>query len=192
MAQLIWLWGCPTYAQKQAKNAFLVFLGCFWAYVRQPHSHKSWDKPMPFASINSTNPRTNPWNFLEKYWELAELENEFFFLRRPFWFFFSFFFFLFSIKNKSKFIGYKGLVKILSSQTWRHFLTHAKHFEGECTVSYNVNIYDVLKGRIIANLLYIPLGNSGVVIPDFHLFGGHDELLFFGDNEDEYENSLAR
>ena len=42
------------------------------------------------------------------------------------------------------------------------------------------------------NLLYIPLGNSGVVIPDFHLFGGHDELLFFGDNEDEYENSLAR
>ena len=41
-----------------------------------------------------------------------------------------------------------------------------------------------------ANLLYIPLGNSGVVIPDFHLFGGHDELLFFGDDEDE--NSLAR
>ena len=26
---------------------------------------------MPFASINSINPRTNPWNFHEKYWELA-------------------------------------------------------------------------------------------------------------------------
>jgi len=32
--------------------------------------------------------------------------------------------------------------------------------------------------------------SKGVVIPDFHLFGGHDELLSFGD-EDEYENSLA-
>ena len=34
---------------------------------------------MPFASINSTNPRTNPWKSHKKYWELAELENEFFF-----------------------------------------------------------------------------------------------------------------
>jgi hypothetical protein len=43
-----------------------VFLGCFWAYVRQPHDHIGWATPMPFASINSTNPRTNPWNFHEK------------------------------------------------------------------------------------------------------------------------------
>ena len=48
------------------KSVLRVFLGCFWAYVRQPHSHKSWDKPMPFTSINSTNPRTNPWNFGQK------------------------------------------------------------------------------------------------------------------------------
>ena len=25
MAQLIWSWGCPTKAQKQAKNVFFVF-----------------------------------------------------------------------------------------------------------------------------------------------------------------------
>ena len=33
---------------------------------------------MPLASINSTDPRTNPWNFQKKYWELAELENDLF------------------------------------------------------------------------------------------------------------------
>ena len=72
MAQLIWLWGCPTYAQKQAKNAFLVFLGCFWAFVGQPHNYIGWARPMPFASINSTNPRTNPWNFHEKILRIEE------------------------------------------------------------------------------------------------------------------------
>ena len=46
---------------------------------------------MPFATINPSNPRTNPWNFHKKYWELAELENEFF-LSRPFWFWFWFWF----------------------------------------------------------------------------------------------------
>ena len=60
MAQLIWLWGCPTYAQKQAK---IVFLGHFWAYFGQSHNHIDWATSMPFASINSANPRTNSWNF---------------------------------------------------------------------------------------------------------------------------------
>ena len=64
--QLMWSWGCSTWAQKQAKNAFFVFLGCFWAYVGQPHDHIGWATPMPFASSNSTHPRTNPWNFHEK------------------------------------------------------------------------------------------------------------------------------
>ena len=36
----IWLSGCPTQAQKQAKNAFFVFLGCFCAYVEQPHNNQ--------------------------------------------------------------------------------------------------------------------------------------------------------
>ena len=52
--------------KKQAKNAFFVFLGCFWAYVRQPHDPIGWATLMPFVSINSTNPKTNPWNFHEK------------------------------------------------------------------------------------------------------------------------------
>ena len=41
---------------------------------------------MPFASINPTNPRTNPWNFHKKIWELAILKNALF-LSRPFWIF---------------------------------------------------------------------------------------------------------
>ena len=43
-----------------------VFLGCFWAYVGQPQDHIGWATPMPFASINPINWRTNPWNFHEK------------------------------------------------------------------------------------------------------------------------------
>ena len=39
---------------------------------------------MPFASINSTKPRTNWYNFHKKYWELAILKSVVF-LSRPFW-----------------------------------------------------------------------------------------------------------
>ena len=42
VAQPIWLWGCPTEAQKQAKSAFFVFLGHFWAYVGQSHDYIGW------------------------------------------------------------------------------------------------------------------------------------------------------
>ena len=48
---------------KNTKNAFLAW---FWAYVGQPHDHISRATPMPFASIRSTNPRINPWNFHDK------------------------------------------------------------------------------------------------------------------------------
>ena len=86
-------------SSKTGKN---VFLGCFWAYVGQPHDHTSWATPMPFASINPTNPRTNPWNFHEKilriggpgkwgFFEAAILN----FLSRTFWNFFCFI----SLKN---------------------------------------------------------------------------------------------
>ena len=72
VAQRIWPWGCPTKAQKQPKNAFSVHFGCFWTFVGQPHSHIGWDKSMPFASINPTNPRTNPWNFHKKILRIDE------------------------------------------------------------------------------------------------------------------------
>ena len=52
--------------------AFCSFFACFWAYVGQPHGHMGWAKSMPFASINPTNPRTNPWNFHEKILRIDE------------------------------------------------------------------------------------------------------------------------
>ena len=63
LAQPIWPWGSPTYAQKRPKNTKKAFFGCFRPYVGQPDDHIGWAKTMPFASINPTNPRTNPWNF---------------------------------------------------------------------------------------------------------------------------------
>ena len=48
------------------------FFGNFWAYVGQPHDHIGWAPSMPFASINPTNPRTNPWNFHEKILRIDE------------------------------------------------------------------------------------------------------------------------
>jgi len=47
-------------SSKTRKNKKIVLLGHFWAYVGQLHGHKGWALAMSFASINSTNPRTNP------------------------------------------------------------------------------------------------------------------------------------
>ena len=74
-------------SSKTGKKCILEFLGCFFPYAGQPHDHI-------VASINPTNPRTNPWKFLEKilriggagkwgFFEAAILN----FLGRPFWFF---------------------------------------------------------------------------------------------------------
>ena len=68
------------------QHAFLVFLGCFWAYAGQPHNHIGWAASMPFASINSTNPTTNPWNFHKKILRIGRAGKLPFF-KRPFWFF---------------------------------------------------------------------------------------------------------
>ena len=70
-----------------------VFLALFWAYVRQPDNH--WDTLMPFASINSTNPRTNPWNFREKILRIWGVEKLFFWVGHFDFFFWFFFFFCF-------------------------------------------------------------------------------------------------
>ena len=56
VAQLIWLWGCPTQAQKQPKNTKNAFFACCWAYVEQSLNHIGWATSMPFASIISINP----------------------------------------------------------------------------------------------------------------------------------------
>ena len=54
-------------------------MACFWAYVWQPHDHIGWTTSMPFASINPTNPRNNPWNFHEKILRIGGVENISFF-----------------------------------------------------------------------------------------------------------------
>ena len=91
---------------------FCLFLSCFWAYVGQRHDHISWATPMPFASINPTNPRTNPWNFHEKILRIGRPGKwgfypffwvghfEFFFSR--IFFFKIFFFFLLHLNEKTK------------------------------------------------------------------------------------------
>ena len=39
------------------------FLAIKRLFSGQPDNHIGWASSMPFASINPTNPRTNPWNF---------------------------------------------------------------------------------------------------------------------------------
>ena len=65
-----------------------VFLALFWAYVRQPDNHIGWATLMPFASIYSTNPRTNPWNSHEKILRIGGVEKLNFFWVGHFDFFF--------------------------------------------------------------------------------------------------------
>ena len=79
VAQCIWLWGCPTKAQKKPKSTENAFFGCFWAFVGQPHGHIHWATSMPFASFNPTNPRTNLRNFREKILRIGDFEKWAFF-----------------------------------------------------------------------------------------------------------------
>ena len=80
------------------KNAIFVFLGHFWAYVGEPHGHTGWATSMPFASINPTNPRTNPWNFGGNCSAFGDVEK--LFLNRPFWILNLFFFIPMKICHK--------------------------------------------------------------------------------------------
>ena len=88
---------------------WLVFKGM------KPHGHIGWATSMPFVSINSTNSRTNPWNFLEKILRI-----------------FSSFLCFIPIETSQSILVSKDWSKFWSSQMWQHFLTHAKHFVGEC------------------------------------------------------------
>ena len=65
--------------------------------VGQPHDHIGWATSIPFASINTTNPRTNPWNFHKTILRIGGFEN----LSRLFWSFFKYFFLLHSLENQS-------------------------------------------------------------------------------------------
>ena len=76
LSQPICLWDCLKEGQKQPKNTNIAFFACFCPYVRQPHNHIGW---ATFASINSTDPRTNLWNFREKISRIGDFGNKLFF-----------------------------------------------------------------------------------------------------------------
>ena len=80
----------------RTKNTKKTVLTIFWAYVGQPDGHIVWVTLMPFASINSTNPRIDPWEFHEKILRIGGAGKWGFFeaailnlLSRPFWNFFA-------------------------------------------------------------------------------------------------------
>ena len=79
-----------------------MFFGNFWVYVRQPQDHICWARSMPFASCNPTNPRTNLWNFHEKFLRIGDFEKWPFLKNGHFGYFFkkkNFFFASFSWKS---------------------------------------------------------------------------------------------
>ena len=93
---------------KTGKKCNFGVLGCFWSFVGQPHNYIGWARPMPFASINSTNPRTNPRNFHEKNFENWWSWKMIFF-SRPLWISFSrkfFCFVFFQWKNLGFYMRY--------------------------------------------------------------------------------------
>ena len=96
---LIWVW------MKQKK----AVLALFWAYVRQPDDHIGWVTLMPFASINPTIPRTNPWNFGRNCSAFGEVEKKILLLHHH--------------ENKSQIMCYNGWDSIFNfmmvySQKW--------------------------------------------------------------------------
>jgi hypothetical protein len=82
---------------KTQKRHFYPFFYLTW----QPDSHIDWVTLMPFTSINSTNPRTNLWNFREKILRIGGAGKLLFF-EFGFWLLgFEFFFFFFFSQWKS-------------------------------------------------------------------------------------------
>ena len=93
-------------SSKTGKKCIFGVFRLFLSFVGQPHSHISWAIPMPFTSINSTNPRTNPWNFHEKILRIGGAGKWGFFEGAILNFFFDFFdfFSLHLMKKSSPFI----------------------------------------------------------------------------------------
>ena len=97
-----------------------VFLGCFCPYVGQPHSHIGWDKSMPFALINPSNPRTNPWNFHKKILRIGDFEKCTFFESAILIFFFSKRNCFISMQKSSLFIwGIIYFCNMVPSESWK-------------------------------------------------------------------------
>ena len=124
---LLKLYGCEAVRHK-LKNSLKTqkkqFLPVF--ELLQSLNHIGWATLMPFASINPTNPRTNPWNF--KNWR---------FWKSQYFFNLAIFNFLCLIPmktNQSSFVSKNGS-KFWSSQKWQDLLTQTKHYAPECMSS---------------------------------------------------------
>jgi hypothetical protein len=122
-------------SSKTGKKCIFCFLGCFWAYVGQPHDHIDWAAVMPFASINTTNSRTNPWHFCEIFFENWQFWKSQFFWVGHFEF----------KKKKKKFASFSWKqVKVswLARLGWNFedylglqlFFTLGKHYAPKCMV----------------------------------------------------------
>ena len=129
--------------KNRQKIAFFVF-GHFWAYVGQPYGHIGWATSMPFASINFTNLRINPWNFHKKILRIGDFEKRCF-LSWPFWFL-NFDFCFCPIKTSQILLFSKDRSKFWASRMWQHFLTQTKHFEGECITSMYISKTIIIMG----------------------------------------------
>ena len=114
---------------------FWCFLAIFELMSDSLTAHTGWAKSMPFASINPTNPRTNPWKFHEKilriggagkwgFFEAAILN----FLSRPFWIFFCFI----SVKNPALLyeVSFFSALWMVSSEFWKRL--HSNSFAHDC------------------------------------------------------------
>ena len=110
-------WCSSTYivVQKQPKNTKNAFFACFWAYVQQPQNHIGWATSMTFASISSTNPRTNQLNFQKKILRIGDFEKLSFFQSSILDFFFKTNIFFFFIPMK---ISHKLCVRMDGTQFW--------------------------------------------------------------------------
>ena len=82
---LKWVVDLPVLYFGRQKIHFFVFLGCFWASIKQPNNHIGWATSMPFAWISTTNPRTNRWNFHKNISRIGGFENLSFFWVAHFW-----------------------------------------------------------------------------------------------------------
>ena len=108
-------WFCSTYMAVRLANVssktgkkyiFCVFRP--FLSLCQSHRHIGWATSMLFASINRTNPWTNPWNYLGKRLRISDFKKLSFF-DIAIWFFFA----SLAWKQLSEFIGWQGWVKIL-------------------------------------------------------------------------------
>ena len=129
--------------RNRQKMYFWCFLGHFWAYVGQPNGHMGWATSMPFISINSINPRTNPWYLHKKILRIWRFWKTHFFWGSHFEFFFSKKYFFCFIPMK---ISHKLCVRIDGTQFLRLWWFTAKNHSPQ---TYQPAVYSYTKYFII-------------------------------------------